>query len=160
MRAFTAIKRIKLLVVMSLFLVSGCAQNAYSVKEDSVSGSDMVVLRDITVSGEGYQTKVEISADKPLTYTSYSLKGPYRTVIDLSQTSPGTVVVPQLAENALIKKIDLTSTELTGGSLSRLTIETAEEVEFVVSSDPTDKTKLLVTIPSTQAAENTGAAFA
>lgn len=154
MRAFTAIKRIKLLVVMSLFLVSGCAQNAYSVKEDSVSGSDMVTLRDITVSGEGHQTKIQISADKPITYTSYSLKEPYRTVIDLSQTNPGAVVVPQLNANNLIKKMDLTSTELTGGSLSRLTIETAEEVEFVVSSDPTDSTKLLLSIPSTQAEEN------
>ncbi|MDD2337162.1 MAG: type IV pilus secretin PilQ [Geobacteraceae bacterium] len=155
MRAFTAIKRIKLLVVMSLFLVSGCAQNAYSVKEDSVSGSDMVTLRDITVSGEGHQTKIQISADKPITYTSYSLKEPYRTVIDLSQTNPGAVVVPQINTNSLIKKIDLTSTELTGGSLSRLTIETAEEVEFIVSSDPTDSMKLLLSIPSTQAEENT-----
>ena len=155
MRAFTAIKRIKLLVVMSLFLVSGCAQNAYSVKEDSVSGSDMVTLRDITVSGEGHQTTIQISADKPITYTSYSLKEPYRTVIDLSQTNPGKVVVPQLNANSLVKKIDLTSTELTGGSLSRVTIETAEEVEFTVSTNPTDKTKLLLTIPSTQAEENT-----
>lgn len=155
MRAFTAIDRIKLLVVMSLFLVSGCAQNAYSVKEDSVSGSDMVILRDITVTGEGQQTKIEISADKPITYTSYSLKSPYRTVIDLSQTNPGKVVVPQLAANSLVKKIELTSTELTGGSLSRLTIETAEEVEFAVSSDPNDKTKLIVIIPTTQLSENT-----
>jgi len=155
MRAFTAIKRIKLLVVMSLFLVSGCAQNAYSVKEDSVSGSDMVTLRDITVSGEGYQTKIEIFADKPITYTSYSLTGPYRTVIDLSQTSPGKVVVPQLGANSLVKKIELTSTELTGGSLSRLTIETVEAVEFVVSSDATDMSKLLVSVPPTQVVENT-----
>jgi len=139
---------------MSLFLVTGCAQNAYSVKEDSVSGSNMVILRDITVSGEGYQTKIEITADKPITYTSYSLTGPYRTVIDLSQTSPGTVVVPQLGANSLVKKIDLTSTDLTGGSLSRLTIETAEAVEFVVSSDATDTLKLLVAIPSTPVVEN------
>ncbi len=154
MRAFTAIKRIKLLVVLSLFLVSGCAQSAYSVKGDSVTGSDMVTLRDITISGEGHQTTVEISADKPITFTTYSLKEPYRTVIDLSQTSPGNVVVPQPEPNSLIKKIDLTNTELTGGSLSRLTIETGEEVEFAVSTDPNDKTKLLVTIPSTQVAEN------
>ncbi|MRR53554.1 MAG: type IV pilus secretin family protein [Deltaproteobacteria bacterium] len=148
MRAFTAIKRIKLLVVLSLFLVSGCAQNAYSVKEDSVSGSDTVTLRDVTVAGEGYQTKIVISADKPLTYTLYSLKEPHRTIIDLSQTKPGTAVVPQLAANSLIKSIDLSGTELTGGTLTRLTVETAEEVEFVVSNETNDKTKLVVAIPS------------
>ncbi|MHC1698464.1 MAG: type IV pilus secretin PilQ [Geobacteraceae bacterium] len=153
MRAFTAIKRIKLLVVLSLFLVSGCAQNAYSVKEDSVSGSDKVTLRDVTVSGEGYQTKIEISADKPIKYTLYSLKEPYRTIIDLSQTNPGTVAVPQLAADSLIKKIDLTGTELTGGSLTRLTIETAKEVEFVVSHETNEKTKLVFAIPALPAAE-------
>jgi len=160
MRAFTAIKRIKLLVVLSLFLVSGCAQNAYSVKEDSVSGSDTVTLRDVTASGEGYQTKIEITTDKPVTYTSYSLKEPYRTVIDLSSTSPGTVTVPQLVANSLVKKIDLTGTELTGGVLTRLTIETFEDVEFLVASDPADKTKLLVTVPAQPIADNAVAAAA
>lgn len=152
MRAFTAIKRIKLLVVLSLFLVSGCAQNAYSVKEDSVSGSDTVTLRGVTVSGEGYQTKIEISADKPITYTLYSLKEPNRTVIDLSQTKPGTAVVPRLAANSLIKKMTLTGTDVTGGVNTKLTIETAEEVEFVVSNETNEKTKLVVAIPAPQVA--------
>jgi type IV pilus assembly protein PilQ len=147
MRAFTAIDRIKLLLFLSLFLVPGCAQNAYSVKGDGATGSDMVVLREITVSGEGNASKIEISADKPLTYTSYSLSDPYRTVIDLSQADPGAVIVPQPAANSLIKKIDLVSTELTGGSLVRITVETAKEVEFAVATDPNDKTRLLVTIP-------------
>jgi len=157
MRAFTAINRIKLLLVMSLFLVSGCAQNAYSVKEDSVTGSTMVILRDITVSGQGQQTKIEISADKPLTYTSYSLKGPYRTVLDLSQTDPGTAIVPQLAAGSLIKKMELSSTDLSGGSFVRLTIETSKEIEFIVASDPNDRNKLVVSIPdSPSMAQDTG----
>jgi type IV pilus assembly protein PilQ len=147
MRAFTAINRIKLLLFLSLFLVPACAQNTYSVKGDGATGSDMVVLREIKVSGEGNATKIEISADKPLTYTSYSLSDPYRTVIDLSQTDPGTVVIPQSEVNSLIKKIDLVSTELTGGSLVRITVETVKEVELAVTSDPNDKNKLLVTIP-------------
>ena len=154
MRAFTAIKRIKLLVVLSLFLVSGCAQNAYSVKENSVSGSDTVTLRDVTVSGDGNQTKIVISTDRPVTYTTYSLKAPFRTVIDLTRTNPGMVTAPVLAANSLIKKVDLTGTELAGAALTRLTIETSEDVEFTVASDPTDKTKLLVTIPTQPAAEN------
>lgn len=147
MRAFTAINRIKLLLFFSLFLVPACAQNTYSVKGDGATSSDMVVLRDITVSGEGNNTKVEIAADKPLTFTSYSLSDPYRTVIDLSQTDPGSVVVPQVEANPLIKKIDLVSTDLTGGSLVRITIETTTEVEFAVASDPNDRNKLLLSIP-------------
>ncbi|MRR05591.1 MAG: type IV pilus secretin PilQ [Deltaproteobacteria bacterium] len=151
MRAFTAINRIKLLVVMSLLMASGCAQNAYSVKEDSATGSTMVILRDITVSGEGRQTKIVISANKPLTYTSYSLKGPNRTILDLSQTDPGTAVVPQLAAGSLIKKMELSSTDLSGGSLVRVTIEPKEETEFIVASDPSDQNKLVVSISDSPA---------
>ncbi len=146
MKAFTAIKSIKLLVLLALFLVPGCAQNSYSVKGDSATSSDMVVLRDITVSGEGNATKLVIAADKPLTYTSYSLSDPFRTVIDLSQADPGTIVVPQPGSDSLIKKIDLVNTELSGGSLVRVTVETAQEIDFIVMPDPNDNTRLLVTI--------------
>jgi len=151
MRAFTAINRIKLFVVMSLLLVSGCAQNAYSVKEDSATGSTMVILRDITVSGEGRQTKIAISADKPLTYTSYTLTGPNRTILDFSQTDPGTAIVPQLPAGSLIKKMELSSTDVSGGSLVRLSIETLAEIEFLVASDPKDRNKLVVSISDSPA---------
>lgn len=151
MRAFTAINSIKLLVLLALFLVPGCAQNSYSVKGDNATSSDMVVLRDITVSGEGNATKLVITADKPLTYTSYSLSEPFRTVIDLSQADPGTVVAPQPGPGSLIKKIDLVNTELSGGSLVRITVETTQEVDFIVAADPSDSTILTLTAPEAAA---------
>jgi len=55
MRAFTAIISYKLLVVFSLFLLSGCAQNTYSVKDAKQESAETATLRDITVSGEGEQ---------------------------------------------------------------------------------------------------------
>ena len=146
MRAFTAIISYKLLVVFSLFLSFGCAQNSYSVKDAKQESADMATLRDITVSGEGDATRVEITADKPLTYTYYSLKDPYRTVIDLSQADLGSVQVPVLATSSKIKNINIAKNELTAGSLVRITLETTEPVEFAVSPDPLSPQKLVVSL--------------
>ena len=95
MRAFTAIDGIKILVVICLFMVSGCAQTSYSVKEDSPVSSETATLLGISVSGDQNTARLEITADKPLTYTHYQLKDPFRTVIDLSQTDIGQIAEPK-----------------------------------------------------------------
>jgi type IV pilus assembly protein PilQ len=146
MRAFTAIISYKLLVVFSLLLSFGCAQNSYSVKDAKQESVEIATLRDIIVSGEGDATRVEITADKPLTYTYYSLRDPYRTVIDLSQADPGSVQVPVPASFSKIKNINIAKNELTAGSLVRITLETTEQVEFSVSPDPTIPQKLVVSL--------------
>jgi len=71
MRAFTAIDGIKLLLVICMFMVSGCAQTSYSVKEDTPVSSETATLLDIAVSGDQNTARLEITADKPLTYTHY-----------------------------------------------------------------------------------------
>jgi type IV pilus assembly protein PilQ len=146
MRAFTAIISYKLLVVFSLFLLFGCAQNSYSVKDAKQESAEIATLRNISVSGEGDTTRLEILADKPLTYTYYSLRDPFRTVIDLSQTDLGSVQVPVLATSSKIKKLNIAKNELSAGSLVRITLETTEQVEFTVSPDPANPQKLVVSL--------------
>jgi len=153
MRTFTEIMSTMLLAVFSLLLITGCAQNAYTVKEGKPGAAEMASLRDIAVSGEGKDTRIVILADKPLTYTYYSLKDPARTVLDLSQTDIGTAVTPTISANSLIKKIDVVKNELTAGSLVRITVETAEDLEFAANPDPVDKTKLIVSVVSPQTGE-------
>jgi type IV pilus assembly protein PilQ len=162
MRAFTAIISYKLLVVFSLFLLFGCAQNSYSVKEPQPTMSDVATLRDVSLSGEGDATKLEITSDKPLTFTYYSLRDPFRTVIDLSQTDPGSVQAPTLPASSKIKNISIAKNELTAGSLVRITLETNDQVDFSVNPDPSNPQKLVVTIggnasstPSSQEAQKT-----
>jgi len=153
MRAFTSIPSIKLLLVFSLFLVFGCAQNAHTVKDDQPDAVGMATLRDITVTGEGTAARLEILANKPLTYAYYSLKEPFRTVIDLSQTAPGNVEIPKLDGSSVIQKISMDTNELSSGSLVRITIETKEDVSFASVPDLTDKTKLAFTITAQQKLE-------
>jgi type IV pilus assembly protein PilQ len=146
MRAFTAIISYKLLVVFSLFLLFGCAQNSYSLKDAKQETADIATLRDLIVSGEGDTTRLEITADKPLTFTYYSLRDPFRTVIDLSQTDLGSVQVPVLATSSKIKTINIAKNELSAGSLVRITLETTEQVEFAVSPDTANPQKLIVSV--------------
>lgn len=156
MRAFTSIPSVKHLVVFSLFLVFGCAQNAYSVKDNQADTGEIAVLRGITVSGEGNASRVEILADKPLTYSYYSLKEPYRTVIDLSQADAGSVKAPVLRGSSVIKKIDIEKSELSPGAPVRITIETDGEVEFASAPDSSDKTKLVFNVVALQKLESAG----
>lgn len=146
MRAFTAFSSYKLLAVFSLFLLFGCAQNSYSVKDPQPVQADIATIRDITVSGEGDATKVEITSDKPLTYTYYSLRDPFRMVIDLSQADPGSVQAPVLASTSKIKNISISKNDLTAGSLVRITLETLEQVDFTVNPDPSNPQKLIVSL--------------
>lgn len=146
MRAFTAFSSYKLLAVFSLFLLFGCAQNSYSVKDPQPVQADIATIRDITVSGEGDATKVEITSDKPLTYTYYSLRDPFRMVIDLSQADPGSVQAPVLASTSKIKNISISKNDLTAGSLVRITLETFEQVDFTVNPDPSNPQKLIVSL--------------
>lgn len=146
MRAFTAFFSYKLLAVFSLFLLFGCAQNTYSVKEPQPVQADIATLLDISVSGEGDATKVEITSDKPLTYTYYSLRDPFRMVIDLSQADPGSVQAPVLASLSKIKNVSISKNELTAGSLVRVTLETADQMDFTVNPDPTNPQKLIVSL--------------
>lgn len=160
MRAFTAIDGIKILVVICLFMVSGCAQTSYSVKEDSPVSSETATLLGISVSGDQNTARLEITADKPLTYTHYQLKDPFRTVIDLSQTDIGQVSEPKTPESSPVKKVTIAKSDLSSGSLTRVTIETSDELAFSISVDPKDPHKLLIvsepkqSITSDQAAEN------
>jgi len=150
MRAFTTVFSVKLLAVFSLFLVFGCAQNSYAVKENDAGIGEVATLKDITVTGEGNTSRIEILADKPLTYTYYSLKEPFRTVIDLSQTDPGTVKAPVLDGSLIIKKVHIEKNELSSGSLVRITIETDEEVSVASVPDSLDNSKLLFNVIAPQ----------
>ena len=148
MRAFTSVYSVKLLVVVSLFLIFGCAQNAVSVKEDELNTADTVKLLDLKVTGEGESSRLEITADKPLTYTYYTLREPYRTVIDLSQTDPGAVQAPLPDASSAIKKIDIARNELASGMLTRITLETGEGVELLAAPDLAEKTKVAFIVNS------------
>lgn len=157
MRAFNANDYFKFLVVFSLVLLGGCAENSYTVQKGMTDAVEAATLREIRVSGDGAASKIEIEADRPLTYTSYSDKDPRRLVLDISNAEPGSVKVPQLEPSFLVKKIDVSKSELTAGSLVRITMEAADDVDYAVNSNPANMSVVTVTASPKQKTEPSSA---
>jgi type IV pilus assembly protein PilQ len=131
-------------LVSILLMCAGCAQQMQSIKDDNVAGNDApVALRDIKVSDDA--SLVEISADKPLIFTSYSLTAPPKVVIDLAQTDPGAVASQIAVNKGGIRQITVSRHGSGGALLSRIEIILTDEHPFSVTADPIDKGKILVT---------------
>src|SRR6266702_1627181 len=134
-------------VILISFMIActGCAQRKLSVKEDSLTGgTPFATIQAIKVSGDA--SHVEISANKPLTYTSYKLDTPPKAVIDLSQTEPGGVTTPIEVNTGNIKRIEVERHGFGESVFSRIEITFLKDEEFSITTDPVDKGKLLVTI--------------
>lgn len=144
MRAFNANDYFKFLVVFSLMLLGGCAENAYTVQKGMTDAVETATLRDIRVTGEGAGTRIEVEADRPLTYTSYSDNDPRRLILDISNADPGTAQAPQLDPSLLVKKIEVVKADLTAGSLVRITIETNDAADYTVNSNPANMSSITV----------------
>jgi type IV pilus assembly protein PilQ len=132
-------------ILISLVIAcTGCAQRKLSVKEDSLAGgTPFATIQAIKVSGDA--SHVEISANKPLTYTSYKLDTPPKAVIDLSQTEPGGVATPIEVNTGNIKRIEVGRHGFGESVFSRIEITFVKDEEFSVTTDPADKGKLLIT---------------
>lgn len=139
----------KLLTVLCLLGFAGCAQSAYSVKSNGLT-EGKAVLQEIKVSGEGSDTRVEISANKPLTYTHYKIAEPPRAVIDLSLTDPGSIKSPVEINSSIIKQIEVIKNESAGGPFTRIIMKLARNVEFSASTDPSNKNKLILSVAKHQ----------
>lgn len=131
-------------LISVLFMCAGCAQRMQSIKDDNVAGNNApVAIRAVKVSDDA--SLVEISADRPLIYTFYSLTAPPKAVIDLAQTEPGAVASQIDVNKGGIGQINISRHGFGGSLLSRIEINLTDEQQFTVTADPLDKGKILVT---------------
>ena len=103
------------------------------------------VLKKIQVTGTGNDTRIEITADKPLTYTFYKIPELLKAVIDLAIVDPGQINPVLTINSAMISKITVEKKRFYDFSLTRVVINLEKETEFAVKHDPADKGKILVT---------------
>ena len=132
------------LTLFLLVVFTGCAQTRANIKDgDPVEKNGAAAIQAIKVLADASQ--VEVSADKPLSYTYYKTSDPPRIVIDLAQTEPGSASKSLEVNTGNIKRIDVAKHEFTGGFLSRIEIIlTKEDSDFSVTTDAVDKGKLLI----------------
>lgn len=132
-------------LMLFLLLVVGCAQNAATVQPEAPGEQGGVVtLKSIQVTGEGDNAQLEVVANKPLTYTSYQMTDPSRAVIDFSQTEPGRVPASIEVNAGNIKEVRVQKQELAGGVITRVEMFLNKDTEFFVTTDSTDKAKLVL----------------
>lgn len=124
-------------------------------KKPSVS---LAAIESINLSGEGDAAELVIMLSAPATYTSYKTTAPLRLVVDLSQTNPGTVSVPQVLNKGNFKTVTASRYDTDAGVLTRVDIELAKDAEAIITATPGKPGELRISFPSLAATSSADAA--
>ena len=133
-------------VLLLMLLTSGCAQQMKSVQPDAAPEALVnAELKSITVADDA--SRIEILSDKPIVYTYYMLDTPPRLVVDLAQTTSGSLSLPIEVNRGSIKRIDVAKHEFGSGLLSRIDVLLADKVEVVATLDQQNNHRLILNVP-------------
>jgi len=103
------------------------------------------VVRDVAAYRDGDGARIEIRADKPVTYNSYLMPELAKWVIDLpGAASAAGEEQSRRMRTAPLTRISVRQKEVNGAPLTRIGLDFSGEVEFSVSADPLDRGRLVV----------------
>ncbi|MBI2353476.1 MAG: type IV pilus secretin PilQ [Deltaproteobacteria bacterium] len=139
------------LAVMAGFIP--CMARIADAAPESGRKSDpkLAAIESISVSGEGDRTELAIKLSSPATYTSYKTTAPLRLVVDLSQTTQGSVTAPLVIDKGNFKTVTVNRYDTDAGVLTRVDIELAKDAEAVISTAPDQKGELTISFPAPSA---------
>jgi len=117
------------------------------------------VVREVLISREGTGARIDIKADKALSYRSYLMTGLEKWVIDL----PGAKTTfagdeSKKMRTAPLERITVRQKEVNGDHLTRIGLDFKGEVDFSLKEDLLDKGHLIVIIKPSRSAQQKGAA--
>ena len=130
------IKRL-LLVLIPLLFVQGAMAH----------GAERPVVREVVTTAAGSGARIEIRADRPLTYRSYLMPELAKWVVDL----PGALSAAGEDQSRRMRtkpldRISVKQREINGDPLTRIGIDVTEPVEFTVAPDPADAGRLVILV--------------
>ena len=132
-------------LISLLAVYPGCVKRMSATNEPGkAEATALATLRSLAVSADA--SRIELTSDKPFTYTSYKAGAPAKIVVDLSMTEPGFVASDIEVNRGNLRRIGLLRQPVGGGVLTRVEISLARDADFTVATDPSDKKKLLVTL--------------
>lgn len=110
------------------------------------------VVRDVAAFREGNGARIEIRADRPLTYRTYLMPELAKWIIDL----PGAISAAagdqwKKMRTAPLEQISVRQREINGEVLTRIGLDFKGEVEFSLTADPLDKGRLVVLLTPARA---------
>nr|WP_246399161.1 type IV pilus secretin PilQ [Geomonas silvestris] len=138
-------------MALSMLVMSsaGCVKRMSAANEPSTASTGFATLRSVTVSPDA--SRIELASDKPFTYTSYKAGEPAKVVVDISQTDPGQVASSFDVNRGNVRRIDVLRQPVGGGVLTRVEVSLVKDADFMVATDPADKTKLIVSMVAPEA---------
>ncbi len=115
------------------------------------------VVRDVAVYREGEGARIEIRADRPLTYRTYLMPELAKWVIEL----PGAASAAgddqsRKMRTAPLERISVRQKEVNGDLLTRIGLDVRGEVEFSLAADPLDRGRLVVRLIPSRPANRQG----
>lgn len=142
-----------IILALALFVMAGLAafipvRSLAAQNGIKAPTGKLAEIKSIDVSGEGAATELVIELSSPATYTSYKTTAPLRLVIDLSQTSQGSVTSPQIINKGNFKSIIANRFDTDAGVLTRLDIELVKDSEAVITASPSSPGELRVSFPA------------
>lgn len=133
-------------LIVLLTVSAGCVKRMTAANEPAqAEASAFATLRSVTVSADA--SSVELASDRPFTYTSYKGEQPPKIIVDISQTEPGALSAPIEVNRGSIRRIEFERQPIGGSVLTRVSILLSRDVDFSVATDPSNSSKLLVTLP-------------
>jgi len=137
-------------LTVSAVLFTGVAGRAESVQEPAKA--TFAAIESISASGEGDTTELVVRLSSPATYTSYKTTTPLRLVIDLSQTTQGAITAPIAINKGNIKNVTVSRFDTDAGTLTRINVGLANDVDAIISSSPAQPGELHISFPAQHAA--------
>jgi hypothetical protein len=142
----------KFLMVAGLLGAASCAQNSHSVKADEANDLPPT-LKEIIVSGDGDDTRIEIIGNKKLKYRLYNITAPPREVVDFPLTEAPLVRTTVPAESSLVTRVDIVKNETAGYPVARVIVKLARPVDFSASKDPSNEKMVVLTVKKPKASQ-------
>jgi type IV pilus assembly protein PilQ len=99
---------------------------------------------------------VEISADKPMTYTYYKVPGQTRAVVDIAEADPENVEPLIVVNKGVISSISVDKAEISGMIVSRIIFNLVSEANIAVTAAP-DRKLLTVSFSTSGGTDTTEA---
>lgn len=105
-------------------------------------------IESISVVGDGESTELVITLSSPATYTSYKTTSPLRLVVDLSQTTQGSISAPLEVNKGNFKAVSVSRYDTDAGVLTRVDVELIRDADAVLSTSQEKPGELKLSFPS------------
>lgn len=135
-------------VTFTAIIVFTAGMPGVAISAQDISKPKLAEIKSISFPDDGNNTDLIIKLSSPVTYTSYKTSGPLRLVIDLSQTTEGSIDAPVFVNKGNIRTVKVNRFETDAGVLTRMVVELSKDVEPFIVVSPSDPSELRVSFPA------------